>query len=263
MQYNFYSKQNGSARNILIGLVLFAVLAILLAILFTHSMSDVANKQLKYITKGNLEDAYKLTSKIYQDKNNFQAFTDFVNSNPILKQHESVTFTIRKIQGFSGYLSGPIIGLDKKKMLLEYEFIKQERHWEIQDIKLSPIGDIVAVAGAPVDNAGASIQGVIVSDTADKKDFVDIEKPIIAKSAPKIYVTVQIVSPKGGTTVSAILTTAPGQKIGPSVQTVSNPGDTIKAFYFIPTTATWVPGDYRVDVTLSTGASQATKFKVQ
>lgn len=263
---HFDKNAKGSAQVIILGILLFAIVAILLAILLTSSMSDVATKQLKYMEAGDLPKAYSLTSKVYQDLVPFNKFTIYVNKYPILKSHLPVTFTNRRIQGISGYISGKIEGTDHHTMLLEYEFIKENRHWKIQDIRLSAINPLTADASnlPATDASGASVQGILISDTADKNGFVDIEKLLISKTAPKIYATVQIIAPKGGTNLSAILTNlTTGEKIGPATSNAPKPGDVIKAFYFSRTTPNWAPGDYSVTVSLPTGASQTVKFKVQ
>lgn len=267
----------GIAKNITLGIIIFALGLILLAVSFTHGVTDTAKTQLSALQKGKLVKAYSLTSKPYQEKLSFNQFQNFVNQNPILKNHIRVKFTDRKIEGTIGYLMGTLEAIDHTKMAIEYQFIKENNKWKVQSLRLSSLSPSAPIAAVSKNIAntnqsiptkdwrGASIQGILVSDTADKKGFVDIEKILISKNARQIFATVQIITPQKGTTITAnLINSKTKEKIATTTDQISGSGDSIKALSFsLPNNQPWPIGDFEVNVSLSSGAVQSATFKIQ
>lgn len=122
-------------------LSILAVVVVLIALLFyfTSGLTGTANEQLASLKSGNIETAYSMTSKDFQNATSLNKFKIFVEQNPVLKNYKSVSFTDRKVETGSGYLGGTIENADGVKTKIEYQLVKEGDKWKIQAMQLSPI----------------------------------------------------------------------------------------------------------------------------
>lgn len=133
------SCQQGKAMKIILAIIAVIVIGIALMFYFTSGLSDAAHQQLSAIKSGNIDSAYDMTSKAFQEATSLNAYKDFVEKYPILKDYKSVSFTERKIEKDSGYLAGTIKTDDGSEMKIEYQLVKEDDKWKIQGMQLSPI----------------------------------------------------------------------------------------------------------------------------
>lgn len=127
----------GKVMKILLIILAIIVVAVGLVFYFTSGLSSTAEKQLSDIKAGNMEAAYSLTSKEFQQVTSIETFKSYVEKFPILKDYKSIKFTERKIESNVGYLAGTIEGTDGTKMKIEYQLVKEDGKWKIQAINLS------------------------------------------------------------------------------------------------------------------------------
>lgn len=80
----------------------------------------------------------------------------------------------------------------------------------------------------------------------------------INKNVHDIYATVELQNAIPGIKVSVILS-GQGLKTDPSNGNTSKSGNILKAFVFSNKDA-WLPGEYQLDVSLSTGDTKSVKF---
>lgn len=122
---------------ILFVLSIAALMGVTAGILFTESLVDVIDNQLKSLRKSNIEDAYyNYTSEEFQKATPLEEFNEFINDYPIFKNNESAHFTQRSLKNNLGILKGNITTLDHTKIPIEYRLIKEHGKWKILSIRL-------------------------------------------------------------------------------------------------------------------------------
>lgn len=125
-------------KKVLIGIVVFIIGVIALAMWATSGIVKVAEEQLSLIKSGDINGAYALTSGTFKQATSLEVFTEFVNAYPVLSKNASVSFTERQVEGVQGYLYGTITAEDGTTMVVEYELIKENDAWRIVGINLTP-----------------------------------------------------------------------------------------------------------------------------
>jgi hypothetical protein len=121
---------------ILTALAVIALIGVTAGILFTESLVDVIDNQLKALRKSDIESAYQTyTSKEFQRSTSPEEFRDFVNTYPILKTNQSAHFTQRSIEHNIGTIKGNLTSPDHIKTPIEYKLIKERGKWKILSIK--------------------------------------------------------------------------------------------------------------------------------
>jgi hypothetical protein len=129
----------GKVMKIILAILAVIVIAIVLLFYFTSGLSDAAHEQLSALKSGNIESAYNMTSKAFQQTTSMDNYKSFVEKYPILKNYKSVSFTERKIENGSGYLAGIIESADGSQMKIEYQLVKEDGKWKIQAMQLTPM----------------------------------------------------------------------------------------------------------------------------
>lgn len=125
-------------KKVLIGIVVFIVGVIALAMWATSGIVKVAEDQLTLIKSGDINGAYALTSGMFKQATSLEVFTEFVNTYPVLSQNGDVSFSERQVDGDTGYLFGTITAQDGTAMKIEYQLIKENDKWAIMGINLTP-----------------------------------------------------------------------------------------------------------------------------
>jgi hypothetical protein len=245
-------------------IIISAFLSLFIALLVgcsSNNASSIPVKQLETIKAGEIEKAYTYMSTAFQQQSSLAAFITFVNQYPILQEFKNVNFTENKIDKVNALLTGTLEGADNRKMVIEYQLIKESNGWKVQSIRLAPMS---AVAQMTHDNTGATIRNIMVSETADADGYVTKGKTTVPALASKVYVTVQINTPKAGGKIEAtVIETASGQKYGPSQDDISQAGNLLKAFSFTRVSNAWTVGQYQILVKLSSGDTKSIAFEIQ
>lgn len=129
----------GKVLKIILAILAVIVIAIALIFYFTSGPSNAAHEQLSALKSGNIESAYNMTSKAFQQTTSMDDYKNFVEKYPILKTYKSVSFTERKIENGLGYISGTIENADGSQMKIEYQLVKEDDKWKIQAMQLTPM----------------------------------------------------------------------------------------------------------------------------
>lgn len=110
-----------------------------------------------------------------------------------------------------------------------------------------------------------AIARILTSDAVnDDGRVVLLEKPWLDRTAPKIYVTVQVADARKGIVVSVSVTyLGNNASLGPLHNEITADGDVMKAFSFTNAAKEWPVGDFRVTVGLSDGTRQTRDFKIK
>jgi len=120
--------------------VLFSLPLILLAyfttFMYTHRLAETPIKQLRAIAQGDLNEAYLLTSKKYQQKTSLASFVNFIAQNPQLKNNDGIVFEDKRQSHHHGYLKGVLKTSDANKATIEYQLIKEKSNWRIDNIQI-------------------------------------------------------------------------------------------------------------------------------
>jgi hypothetical protein len=136
-------------KKILLGILAFIILVVVLSFWLTSGMSDVANKQLDALRKGDINTAYSLTSKAFHDDTSLDKFQLFMDKYPAFKNNREASWGSRQVSGNTGVLVGTLTANDGTAMQVEYHFIKENNEWKILGFGLTNVGAKTAPAQAP------------------------------------------------------------------------------------------------------------------
>ena len=263
-------------KKIVLGLLAFIVIAIALALYFTKTISEVADKQLEALRKGDVTTAYSYGSKDFKASTSLPDFENFLNAYPSLKNNKSTSWSSREINNNTGTLMGSLTSTDGAVTPIEYHFVKENGDWKILGLQLHQTGATIvnqsptnqeqskATSKTTGDIKKGEIYQILVSDAMNAKGNVEATKKIIPAKSPKVYVSTYILHAKKGLTVTAeMVRVANGAKIGPSVATVTKNGNVIRDFSFTNTETIWPAGDYKINVTTSNGQTSTVPFVIQ
>lgn len=261
----------GSVKKIILGILILIAIGIGSVLFMSHGdIASTAIKQLTLIKKGDVEDAYNMTSKGFKEATSLEVFAAYVNSNPIFNDFKKVSFTENQMKDDTGYLKGIIDGAGGGQMSAEYQLIKEDGKWKILAIRLTPIGvdtseeTMQTTTDNDTTTQKPNIHGILVSDAADNDGYVEETKPVVPRSAKKIFATVMIVSPAPDINVEASLKHLPsGVILGPIESKTTKTGNIMKAFSFTREKQLWPAGEYEIDVKLSSGDTQSIQFEVK
>lgn len=267
-------KKGGLWWKILLGIVVFIVLVIILAMWATSDLVTVAEKQLTYLKSGDYIAAYGLTSKDFQANTTLDQFKAFIAQYPGLSKNTSHDFSERSIENDLGTLSGTVTSVEGGVTPIAYQFVKENGEWRILGITLNQSGATTqptpttpipepAVTPAPTASTSATLVKVLISDVADASGSVETGKTTFAAATPELAVSAYILGATQGLKVTAEMTYLPtGDKVGPVRNDTQAAGDIISNFSFSKPTAGWPSGNYSVNVSLSDGQTMTTNFNV-
>lgn len=267
-------------KKILLGIAAAIVVIVVLVLVFTKSLTEVANKQLTALRAGDIAQAYTVyTSKDFQAGTSQKDFEVFLSHYPSLKNNKGSSWSERSISNNTGILKGSLTSNDGAVTPVEYHFVKENDEWKILSIVVQPTGTKIAQqdsqsttdAVKPADKSSGDaslgeIHHVLLSDTqgSDRSVSDEVAKKVIPASAPKVYVSAYISHAKAGVKVIAeMVRLENGAKIGPSEATITQSGNVIRDFSFTNEATTWPTGDYRINVTTSNGQATSVDFKIQ
>jgi hypothetical protein len=262
-------KKGGLWWKILLGIVIFIVLVIILAMWATSDLVTVAEKQLTYLKSGDYIAAYGLTSKDFQANTTLDQFKAFVAQYPGLSKNISHDFSERAIENDLGTLSGTVTSVEGGVTPIAYQFVKENGEWRILGIKLNQSGATTqpvtpepsVVTPAPA--TAATLAKVLISDVADANGSVETGKATFAAATPELAVSAYILKAAAGLKVTAVMTYLPtGDKVGPVTNDTETAGDIISNFSFSKPTAGWPSGEYSVNVSLSDGQTMTINFNI-
>lgn len=254
-------------KKILIGVVIFIVLVIILAMAATKGIADVASSQLTSLRMGDYVKAYSYTSKEFQQTTSLDAFKTFVEEHPAFKNGVDISFSSREINNNQGKLEGTIKTADGGAVPVTYNLVKENGEWRILSLSTKnagPAGIQTGETPSGQTQETPTIHDVLINNTANQDGYVQETRSIMDKNLSKIYVTVQLSNAKPNMQVTASLQ-APqnGTVMGPITQDVTISGNAMKAFSFTNTAMPWPSGEYKLKVNLSTGDSKEMTVNVQ
>jgi hypothetical protein len=122
-------------------LALLGLIAVTGGILFTETLVDVVEHQLKELRVNNISKAYDYTSKEFQKNTSLEQFRQFVEDSPIFLQNHSGLFTQRSIEEHIGTIKGELISENHQATPIEYHVVKEDGQWKILSIQFLPSED--------------------------------------------------------------------------------------------------------------------------
>ncbi len=125
-----------------------AALVFGLAFFATQGVVGAVRSQIREIKAGNIDAAYGRLSGDLQSKVSKDAFKEFVNSQPGLKENADTTFTQRSIDNRKGTLIGVLTSTSKTTTPVRYELLKEGDAWKISLMNIG--GQNLEEAAAPV-----------------------------------------------------------------------------------------------------------------
>lgn len=259
------------ALKIIISIIVLIAIAGSTLIYFTRGdIKSTTITQLNLLKQGKYEAAYKITAKSFQEATTFEVFEAYVKNNTVLSDYKNFNFSKIEQKNGNGYLKGVIEGEDGGKMNAEYQLTKENGKWKIQAVRLTPIGlDSSEATMQTTDNGSTtqthpSIHGIMISDEADQDGYVEETKPVVPRSAKKIYTTVMIISTQPDINVEAVLKHLPsGVVLGPIASQTTKAGNIMKAFSFTRDQQLWPAGEYEIDIKLSSGDAKVLTFEIK
>ena len=122
---------------------------------------------------------------------------------------------------------------------------------------------IMAAAPAPLQAAG-QVAEIMLSDKADAKGVVAEHRSMFPRSVAEIYGTALIGGAKKGKEVTTeLFYVTQNLKVLSSTDNLPNDGEVTLNFAFPKPEKGWPPGDYRLVISTSDGATKAVTFQVK
>jgi hypothetical protein len=122
---------------------------------------------------------------------------------------------------------------------------------------------IMAVAPAPL-QAASQVAEIMLSDQADAKGVVAEHQSKFPSSVAEIYGTALIAGAKKGKEVTTeLFYVTQNLKVLSSTDDLPNDGEVTFAFAFPKPSKGWPPGDYKLVISISDGATKAVTFQVK
>lgn len=118
-------------------LAVLALIGVTAGILFTESLVDVVDNQLRALREQDISKAYHAyTSLEFQQSTSFEQFRNFVKAYPFFLNNQSASFTQRSIKNNVGTLKGKLTTTDHLTIPVEYQLIKEDGKWKILNISI-------------------------------------------------------------------------------------------------------------------------------
>lgn len=124
---------------IVAGIAFIALVAVTAGILFTETVVDIIEDQLKSLRTKDYEQAYhNYTSTAFQDATSYEQFLKFLQVYPIFINNTSSHFNKRSMSITNDMMivRGNLTSPEHLKYPVEYRLIKEEGKWKILSIQL-------------------------------------------------------------------------------------------------------------------------------
>lgn len=105
---------------------------------FTRGVDDTVQHQLAAIRAGDLEKAYSYTSSQFKEATSYDAFREFIDQVPALKDNESSSFMSKSINDNEAIISGTVRSREGTVTSIEYLLIYEDKVWRIEGIRINP-----------------------------------------------------------------------------------------------------------------------------
>lgn len=121
----------------LVVLALIGVIVGFLGTIFTESMNDVVEGQLKKLRENRITEAYyDFTSKEFQATTTLEVFREFITLYPVLSENKTFIFGVQSTSKEIGNIKGMLISKELHEMKVEFHLVKEENQWKILSIRL-------------------------------------------------------------------------------------------------------------------------------
>lgn len=260
-------KKMSKFLKVIIGIGIFIVVVVVIALWATSGMTKAIDKQLAALRAGDLNTAYSLTSKSFQSQTSLEQFREFVSQYPSLSNNQSSTFTNRTNENGLGTVEGKLIAKDGSVTPVAYQLIKEEGsgEWKIQGIKINPGG--AQSQNPPSQQANPQVDVIAMikaSDSVGADSVVSTSKALFGTTTPKLSVSVYVSNAKKGDQVAIKLVyTDTGEESDPVTNEISEDGDIVSNFSFSKPTTNWAVGNYKIMAATTSGSQQEVPFQVK
>src|SRR3989338_10697574 len=141
-----FSRTGESPLKLVLGIVVLCVgvmlvyIGILTVIIIfaTRGITDTVQDQLKALRAGDFEKAYSYTSPSFQGATSYEAFREFIEQVPALRDNASGAFASRSMDNNEGVISGTVTSREGSEMPIEYLLTYEKRKWMIEGIRINP-----------------------------------------------------------------------------------------------------------------------------
>lgn len=150
-------------------LVVYVGLLAATILYFTSGIADTVHYQLAAIRSGDLEKAYSYTSKQFKEATSYDAFREFIDQVPALKDNESSTFTSQSIDNNEGVISGTVRSHEGTVTSIEYLLIYEDKAWRIEGIRINPsdAGTLKEETQTSTENPSKPVANLTYTEPAD------------------------------------------------------------------------------------------------
>lgn len=123
---------------ILLGVVIFIVLVVFLAMSMTAGLVRAVDEHLSLLKKGDFQAAYLLTSKEFRNTLTLDEYKNFVSQYPFLMRNKSYSFSEREFNNNVGKVKGKLIAEDGAVVPVVFHLVKEDGQWRIIGIGINP-----------------------------------------------------------------------------------------------------------------------------
>lgn len=120
----------------ILGFILLIVLFVAVVFRATEGPAEVVREFFDEIAAGNYEQAYDLTSDIFQEKTPLSAVQEFAENEPVMLSYDRTTLNSRSIENSSATVAGQIIGIEGS-INIESSLTKVGGEWLIDSVSFS------------------------------------------------------------------------------------------------------------------------------
>lgn len=227
-----------------------------------RDLMEVIKNFLSFLKSKELEKAYQLTSKLFQEENSFPAFKDFITNHPELAKSQASTFEKLIFNNSIATLTGDIND-GNNALPLEFDLIKENNKWKILHIITHPAVEINKKVSQEVKGPKVEFTKIILGDKIDDTGKIVEPKTAFSPAVGDIYSNLYIQNGVKGQTFEVDLRHVESGTAIPTVKGVLDEGDeAIISLIFSPPPKGWPKGNYQITAR-SKESSKTFTFRVE
>ncbi len=250
-------------------IMVFVIIGVIMAFSLTSGAVEAVETHLSDLKQGNIEKAYQGTTSDFQSVTSLNAYRQFVDSYPILKDTVSSSFSQREVDNGVASIGGTITDSSGKKAKLKVKLLKEGENWRIQSLELPDAVPGTTSSGGskqkPKNSGQPSVGTVTFGSGRNEEGTLINPGKILPANAPKLHVDVELINHPIGQHVQFWVKHIPsGKTTKPTEGTIEGEGNgTVTYELPSPPGGKWPTGKWKIFILLGEDSEFTSDFTVR